>query len=674
MFKLNWGNLQFSVVTFASAMLALFLSMSIDLQQPYWAMLTVYIVSQPMAAAVRSKAIQRLLGTLLGASAAVVMLPLFVNTPLLLSLAMALWVGGCLAISLLDRSPRSYIMMLAGYTAAIIGFTSVNQPAEIFTMAVARTEEISLGIICATVMHSLWFPRPIGHAIRNRIQNWLGEAEHWALDILHSNDPAAMSRDRTRLATAASEIHIMATHLPFDTSNLREKTAIVRGLHDRILLLIPVLSSLSDRLATLRSDRSELDPQSSHAIAQVTNWIKAGAPSGEAHPLLVELEAMISLTDRNSWYALNQLGLLSRLQDLVKALDEGHVLLAHLHDPLAPLPAFLDAGNNHSGARPMHSDPGLALLSGFSATLAILIVCTVWIGLGWVEGGASAMGASIVCCLFAAMDDPAPAIKTFGMSLLMAIPLAALYLFFIFPAINSFPMLALTLAPTMLPMGVLILNPRKALPALITLLNFCNSMAIVERVNSDFASFLNLNLSMFFGMIVAVVVTRTLRSMSADASARRLLHHTWKSLAQLARGQNDEEPAAFASRMVDRLGLLAPRLAASTDENLSGVDALRELRVGMDLVVLQSTCDQLPSPAHTAVQQLLQDVGKHYASRSSGNALPDAQLLPALDHALSLLAIDLARSNVTSLTALVGLRRNLFPLAPFVPCASGSYA
>ncbi len=666
MFKLNWAKLKFSVVTFASAMLALFLSMSIDLQRPYWAMLTVYIVSQPMAAAVRSKAIQRLLGTLLGASAAVIMLPLLVNTPALLSLAMALWVGGCLAVSLLDRSPRSYILMLAGYTAAIIGFSSVNQPAEIFNMAVARSEEITLGILCATVMHSLWFPSPVGDAIRTRIQNWLGDADHWALDILRSNAMTAMSRDRIRLAAAASEIHILATHLPFDTSNLREKTLVVRGLHDRILMLIPILSSLSDRLAAMREERLELDPQSVHAITRITGWINADAPAGEIPLLLEELNTLCGLICRNDWYSLNQIGFFSRLEDLVKALGEGHALLNHLHDPQTPLSAALDANINQTGARPMHKDPGLALLSGASATLAILIVCAVWIALGWDEGGASAIGASIVCCLFAAMDDPAPAIKTFGMSLLVAIPLAALYIFFIFPAINSFPILVLTLAPTMLPMGLIMLNPRMALPALITLLNFCNAMAIVERINSNFANFLNLNLSMFFGMLVAVLVNRSLRSMSTDASAKRLLHHTWKSLARLASGKNGEEPTAFASRMVDRLGLLAPRLALSRNEDLFGLDALKELRVGMDLVALQNIRNLPQSPSRTAVEQLLQAMAKHYESRTTANAIHDEQLLSVLDHALNTLTTGLPAGCVQTLTALVGLRRNLFPQVPFI--------
>jgi hypothetical protein len=39
--------------------------------------------------------------------------------------------------------------MLAGYTAAIIGFPSVNRPEAVFDVAQARVTEIVLGITCA---------------------------------------------------------------------------------------------------------------------------------------------------------------------------------------------------------------------------------------------------------------------------------------------------------------------------------------------------------------------------------------------------------------------------------------------------------------------------------------------------------------------------------------------
>ncbi|ABF12348.1 putative p-hydroxybenzoate efflux system component (plasmid) [Cupriavidus metallidurans CH34] len=69
-----------------------------------------------MSGATRSKAVYRLIGTLLGAAATVALVPNLVQMPELLCLAMAWWVSLCLYISLQDRTPCSYIFTLAGYT------------------------------------------------------------------------------------------------------------------------------------------------------------------------------------------------------------------------------------------------------------------------------------------------------------------------------------------------------------------------------------------------------------------------------------------------------------------------------------------------------------------------------------------------------------------------------
>ena len=132
----------FSVKAFIAAMLALWIALALGLKNPYWATSTVYIVAQPLASAVTSKALYRTLGTITGAIATVVLVPNLADAPELLTLAMALWLTVCVFVSLLDRTPRSYVFVLAGYTAAIIGFPSVMHPDAVFDTAIARVEEI----------------------------------------------------------------------------------------------------------------------------------------------------------------------------------------------------------------------------------------------------------------------------------------------------------------------------------------------------------------------------------------------------------------------------------------------------------------------------------------------------------------------------------------------------
>jgi uncharacterized membrane protein YccC len=369
MFRFDRAALLFSLNSFAAAMLALYIGFAIGLPRPYWAMTTAYIVSQPLSGAVRSKAVYRIIGTLVGAAAAVALVPNLVNSPLLLSAALALWVGACLTVSLLDRTPRSYLLMLAGYTAAIIGFPAVNQPGAVFEIAVTRVIEIGLGIGCATLVHSLVFPQPVGDAIRRRLEVWLADADRWALDILRARDSAKAAADRRHLAAAASEIQILSIHLPFDTSRLRETTSAVRALHERTLLLIPLLSGLADRMAALAD---VADSEAREALDTVADWIEAGADRQAGLGLAARIEALATGLARQDWSGLLVESLLMRLADLVAALSESHALMRCLAHPDAALDPALQAAVAHASRQKMHNDPPLALLSGTACAVAIL--------------------------------------------------------------------------------------------------------------------------------------------------------------------------------------------------------------------------------------------------------------------------------------------------------------
>ena len=216
-FLVRHADLIFALKTFAASMLALVIALAIDLPRPYWAMATVYITSQPLAGATSSKAFFRVIGTLIGATVTVAMVPNLVNAPELLCLAIALWVGLCLYLSLLDGTPRSYVFMLGGYTVALIGFPSVAEPGSIFDIALARVEEISLGIICASLVSTVVFPRSVAPAVGGRVRSWLSDARRLSRDVLLDHGTSETRRaQRLRLATDIVEIDTLATHLAYD--------------------------------------------------------------------------------------------------------------------------------------------------------------------------------------------------------------------------------------------------------------------------------------------------------------------------------------------------------------------------------------------------------------------------------------------------------------------------
>ncbi|WP_031362569.1 FUSC family protein, partial [Caballeronia sordidicola] len=148
----------FSLKTFAAGMLALYIAFYFDLPRPYWALASVYIVSNPFVGATRSKALYRVIGTVLGALASIALVPPFAETPYLLSALIALWTGVFVYISILTRAARNYVFLLASYSLSVIALPALSNPLSIFDVAVARTEEITLGIVCASIVGSVFFP------------------------------------------------------------------------------------------------------------------------------------------------------------------------------------------------------------------------------------------------------------------------------------------------------------------------------------------------------------------------------------------------------------------------------------------------------------------------------------------------------------------------------------
>ena len=665
----------FSLNTFIACLLALWIGFSIGLPRPYWAMLTAYITAQPLSGAVRSKAVYRVLGTVLGGAAAVALVPHLVNSPVLLVAALCLWVGFCLYISLLDRTPRAYVFLLGGYTAAIIGFPSVNAPGAIFDTALARVEEITLGILCTALTHSVFFPRSVARDLLARIDGFLADASRWMRGALDGRPSREADRDRRRLAADATELRLLATHLPFDTENLQAVTRAVHAMQDRMAVLLPLATAVEDRLEALSGLGDPLEAALRNLVAEVQAFAEAGddaaydqaAADREADRLIAACKALRPGIDAAAeWPTLLKVSLLRRLAELIRALQDSRDLRCYVSDPSQPVPAHLSAEVRARARRPLYHDHGLALLSALAAMVAIGGCCALWISTGWLDGAIAAMMAAVFCSFFASQDDPAPAIANFLIFIVLSLPLAALYLFAILPAIDGFILLAVALAPTLLALGYMQGDARRTAVAMPLLIGFAGSLSLQETFSADFAEFANASLGQLVGIAAALIFTRLVRSVGAEWTAWRILRSGWRRLARLAAAPTAPDRIALTSLLLDRLGLLTPRLAlAPANEALAAADALNDLRIGLNVIDLQQARRTVEAPARQAIAALLTALADHFRALARGRAAPVDPVLTPLDGAIAGLAASAPSAERTAgLVALAGLRRNLFPAAP----------
>lgn len=619
-------NTIFTLKSFIGAMAALLISFELDLEKPSWAVLTAYIVAQPFAGMVQSKALYRVVGTLAGGALAVIALGNLSSSSTLLALVLALWLGLCVYLSLLDRTARSYSFMLAGYTASIIAFPAVDTPGAIFDIAVARCEEIIIGIACAVIANQLIFPQRAGHALHRRIDTWMRDAARLIEGALRLRTEGEVAlADQGRLLADSIAINTLQEHAIFDTPALRDARAWIYELQRRMHSLMAITGSIEGRLSLLQRERPDLVRAHDSLIERTIAYVNAGAAADQLqHDDLVrdiEVESAADSRIAEDHHLLLSTTIVARLKDLMQSWDEcrelQRMIAEHRRAPMAAVPLTL------------HRDHLMAALGGISATLAILICNFLWVYSAWPSGSGAVIQAGVLCSLFAAADDPARLSIGFLKGTAIGTALAGFYVLFLLPPVAGPISLMVVLSLFYLPYGYLLATPVQATSALPVILGFTTAVGLQNNYNMPFDSYLNNGIASLLGIAAAVIIQRVFRNIGGDWIIERLIAAIRRDLARVAVGDRALDRNSFESRMFDRLnGLLMRR---RPDHARTGImrGSLASLRLGLNFFLFERVETGLSPLARKSVRLARAELARLFRRR-----LPER---PQLDHACELL-------------------------------------
>lgn len=621
----------YAAKSFAAAMLAYYLALSIGLQRPSWAIITVYIVSQTSAGASLSRSVYRLVGTVVGAAATVIIVPTFVNQPILCSVVLALWIAGSLCLSLLERTPRGYAFLLAGYTASLIGFPAVSAPGTIFDLAVTRVEEIAIGILCAGLIHRFVLPVRIAGRFNSTLAQTLATARQRIADTLAGKPVAA---ETLRLALSLQFLQGINHHLPWDDGLSVPHRQARKAIHDRLARLLIVNGELYDRL-----QRSGPPPDDLQALlAEAEAWLtgpQAARSAPSADGLLSRCERLIVryAADAQTMDEALRLSLARHLAEAIRLLLESERLAKAVYRRRSPaLPPDAGAAKGYV----FHRDPLSALRTSFGAFVIILSGCLIWIGSAWPDGGTAVSILGVCCSLFASFDAPAAHLVKYLIGCVWGVLFSLLYSFVLLPQVNEFALLAAVLAPVYLLAGSLQARPATTFMAMGITLTLPILCELGASYRGDFATAINTALALFIAVGYAAFGMRLLQTVQAETAIRRLLTLCQRDIRRAARGRLAHNAHRWTNLMIDRTALLLPRLPQSGPAAGQLLDKmLRDIRTGLAVIHLRRRYQQADSASADAVQALLDALNPQpdmTALEQPVNALL-AQALPATDAA-----------------------------------------
>lgn len=619
------GNVIFSLKTFLAAMLAYFIAIRFDLPRPFWAVATVYIVAHPLSGAISSKSRYRLLGTLIGGGASIVLVPNLVNEPILLSAAIIVWVSACTFLSLLDRTPRSYVSLLAGYTVLLAGLPLVTAPANTFETVVSRVEEIGLAILCASIVSHVVLPVHVGTALLGRIDAWMARAQNLLAATATAEADETRNRiERHALAADAADLRSFTVHLQYDGSRYQGAVSLARSLQHRMVSFLPLLSEVED----LRRALAKLNtPGSEEAIAMIARLGSCSTSSSEIFK--IKTDALARSKAPRSWEELLLANAARSLRDVLQVSSECGSLREALNEENTSRAARRLAAPKNMPAP--HRDIGMALLSAVAVAICLATTTFFWIASGCTDGMTFAQISGVLCCLLATMDDPVPAMRKFVDVTIGSVIAAFIYGFAILPMIDGFVPLVAALGLFLIPAGMCLAVPSLAIIGMGLCINFPLLLTLQAHQSSDFATFANTGIATILAMVWTIVVCGIFRSVKVETNARRLFSGAQKHVARIAAGRHADAHITH-HRVIDVAGLFAARAARlPPTSEVSDVDLIRDLRAGLHMTAMRELADEGSTPVRFRVEPVFSRLEFLYqlAPAARGEALEN--ILAILD-------------------------------------------
>ncbi|MGF7128993.1 putative membrane protein YccC [Paraburkholderia sp. EB58] len=663
----------FSLKTFVAGMLALYIAFYFSLPRPYWALASVYIVSNPFVGATRSKALYRVIGTVLGAVASIALVPPFAETPYLLSALIALWTGVFVYISISTRAARNYVFLLASYSLSVIALPALSDPLSIFDVAVARTEEIVLGIVCASIVGSVFFPSRLAPTLIERTDSWFGDAALYVQESLAGRVAGALvSGSRQKMASSVRGFEFLLSQLAYD----HVSPAILarsKELQDRMQMILPITAALADVVEAAQKSGAGLPAGFGVLLRDIGRWMEAPLgedPEREA-PLLRKRITQLDPAphELTSWQAALLSSALWRMRQVVDLWVDCRTLRLNIvHGTGHWRPRFR---HWRLGAQAAFLDQGLAVFSAGSTALVIFVSCCIWIASGWQDGASAVSLSAIGVCFFAALDEPVPMMITFLKCMTMGIIIAAFYQFVVLPSGQDFPVLVIFFSFLFIPLGLLMPRPKWALISTLVALLAATFLGIGDVYDANILNFLNANLAGLGGMTFASVMTGVIRPFGTDAATARLTRSSWRDVVLSGTDLLIDQQRDLNARMLDRLMQLIPRVAPSDDYKHPSTESLRDMRIALNTLDLRRLSDKFSGELPVLLNRVLAEVRSHYERclESGERESVPSTLAARVDAAIGRIMSDCAadpgapgyRRRKGALHALVGLRLSLFP-------------
>src|SRR6478735_6159316 len=504
----------FALRIWSAMMLALAAAFWLQLDSAASAATCVAILAQPKRGQAISKAVYRLLGTLIGAAVSILLMALFGQDRVLLLVSFTVWLGLCVFVAQYLQDTRAYGAMLSGYTVAIIALGQIDDPQGTFDAAVSRVAVIVLGIVAITFINDALASPSTWRALLPQLRNAWDGTRAYARETLAEGDLGA-----TRTAALIRTIAPMRADASAIAGELDDGRFRAAGARSCIAALYVMAASVRTAAAAAAHLRNP-----SPAVAEALAICRRVADAPSLDALDRDDERLRDLVDsaiRDGNRPLDEVVVLQRALDFVCAATFAQDGIRAVADGHAPL---------RDARLPTHRDFPVALRGALRVALAFAVTAAAFVALGLPQASFALVQVAATATLSSVNPEPKKFANGVVIGMTLAATLAGIARFALLNGVQGFPMLAIVMAPVIFLGCFLSLNPKTFGIGFIVIVFFPVLLGPSNPQSYDALTFL---LNAFLVVVAAAVlsivvrlllpVTRAQQRVFALDSARRAL-------------------------------------------------------------------------------------------------------------------------------------------------------
>ena len=609
---INGYAVSYALRAWLASTMALYVAFVLQLDNPIWAWLTAWIVSQPTPGMVLSRGFYRVIGTIAGALFAIIIVALFSQAPELFVLALALLVGGCTVLSNVLTNNRAYATVLTGYTAAIVASDAIADPNQVFFLATSRGAAILLGACCTFVVNLALAPHRAEHDVRGKLAGLLKQAAHRAATPWQTPlaEKIKIGKD---LIDNAIALDTQIEYAAAESAVFRLQANNARSLLAHIFGLISARRALDFQLHRHGWPAHEA-LQIYHGIfLDLLNDLAARLDDGELDQHLLEIAAI-----RHQLALIHPEEESATAEEVIRArivIDRTDDLLEQLGHALEDWRDILEERWRSEPRRVLnfHRDVRAAWINGLRAFVAVCLTGAFWIASAWPDGPSALIFVSVLLSLFSAFPRPDLVGWQFFYGSIPGAIIGILFKYFVLTATTGFEYLLTVSAFVLLPLGVVTANPKYTLGATAFSFVFLNLSGATNPMVYDLSGSLNMALAIELGVLAGTLCYIVILPPDPHAARAYVTYRLRVGLGWLARKNPIPTFSSWETRMYDRVNRLHdPKNPSGTHTDEWFEAGLGALTLGNEILRLRYWLaeEEMPPAVQSEAEEVLAKLSK----------------------------------------------------------------